>query len=164
MPDPSRPFQTGTIVLYEEPRFPPWGPNNPQYNPPANPWKYWGTVSVSDIEDGTSKTLLVGEKWVASDVYGGGLWGDNYGWYTGHAWDTIRFSNQRPRQDNPVNNPVNNGQVVCGGCDFFGSAHTGGFNASMADGSVRLINYDIDHGAFKAMTNRKDGLVVDDSQ
>jgi prepilin-type processing-associated H-X9-DG protein len=40
---------------------------------------------------------------------------------------------------------------------MFGSAHPGGFNASMVDGSVRLVNYDIEKNAFQALTNRRDG-------
>jgi prepilin-type N-terminal cleavage/methylation domain-containing protein len=155
---PNESYQTGTIVYYEEPRFPPWGPTNPQYT--AHNWKFLGTVKISDIEDGTSKTLLVGEKWVAANVYGGGLWGDNYGWYNGMAWETVRFSNDSPRQDSIVNTPVANGQVACGGCDYFGSAHPSGFNASMADGSIRLINYDIDLTTFRALTNRRDGRAI----
>jgi prepilin-type N-terminal cleavage/methylation domain-containing protein/prepilin-type processing-associated H-X9-DG protein len=157
------PFQTGSIVTYEEPRSPPWGPNNPQYTGQQASWKFYGTIKLSDIEDGTSKTLLVGEKWVAINVYGGGLWGDNYGWYTGHSWETVRFSNQAPTQDDVVTaQPNGAGETQCNGCDMFGSAHPSGFNASMADGSVRTISYDIELGTFKRLTNRRDGRVLDE--
>jgi prepilin-type processing-associated H-X9-DG protein len=161
--NPNVPFQSGIIVEHEEPRSPPWGPNNPEYQPNNPLWKYYGTISMAEIEDGTSKTLLVGEKWVATNVYGGGLWGDNYGWYTGHSWETVRFSNDTPRQDNPVNATATGGVVACGGCDYFGSAHPSGFNASMADGSVRSISYDVERDVFKAMTNRKDGRVFENT-
>jgi hypothetical protein len=51
--------------------------------------------------------------------------------------------------------------VQCINCDYFGSAHSGGFNASMSDGSIHLISYDIDLDAFKALTNRRDGQIID---
>jgi prepilin-type N-terminal cleavage/methylation domain-containing protein len=147
-------FQTGTIVLYEAP---------PRVRNP--PWKFYGTVKPSEIEDGTSKTLLVGEKWVASNVYGGGLWGDNYGWYTGHAWETVRFANKLPKQDDLVNTPQNAaGETACNLCDMFGSAHPSGFIASMADGSVRQISYDIALTIFKRVANRRDARVLDDDE
>jgi prepilin-type N-terminal cleavage/methylation domain-containing protein/prepilin-type processing-associated H-X9-DG protein len=157
-------YQTGTICYFEETRYPPWSPTNPQFTPPQTPWKYFGTVSLGEIEDGTSKTLLVGEKWVASNVYGGGLWGDNYGWYTGNSWETLRFSNKAPKQDDLVNaQPNGAGETQCTGCDFFGAAHSSGFNASMADGSVRMISYDIELATFKKLTNRRDGSVIDET-
>jgi prepilin-type N-terminal cleavage/methylation domain-containing protein/prepilin-type processing-associated H-X9-DG protein len=161
--DPRSPniFQTGTIVLYEAPRFPPFSATNPAYTAPAKPWKL-SLISTAKIEDGTSKTILIGEKWVGSDVYQGGSWGDNFGFYQGNAWETVRFSDQAPRQDAPINGTPNAmGEVACT-CDFFGSPHPGGFNASMADGSVRVINYDIDHDTFKALTNRRDGAVINE--
>ena len=36
---------------------------------------------------------------------------------------------------------------------YFGSAHTGGFSATFADGSVHTINYDIDVIIFNALGN-----------
>ena len=136
-------FQTGTIVLYEPRRYPPFSATNPAWAAELGKWKF-GTLKLAKIEDGTSKTMLIGEKWVAANINEGGLYGDNYGWYTGHAWETVRFSNQLPMQDEYLE-PVDDtrGGFGCG-CDLFGSAHPGGFNASMVDGSVRLVNYDIE--------------------
>ena len=42
----------------------------------------------------------------------------------------------------------------------FGSAHTGGINAVMGDGSVHTINYDVDQELFNRLGNRGDGEVV----
>jgi hypothetical protein len=150
------------IIFYEEPRDPPWTASNPQYNAPNPPWKN-NLLSIAKIEDGTSKTLLIGEKFVPSNAYEGGAWGDNYGWYQGHAWDSVRYSNDPPEQDNPSMAPKSaRGETPCD-CDQFGSAHASGFNASMADGSTQLISYDIEHRVFKALTNRRDGSVIENA-
>jgi prepilin-type processing-associated H-X9-DG protein len=45
----------------------------------------------------------------------------------------------------------------------FGSCHTGGFNMAMADGSVRLISYDINETTHRRLCNRLDGLPIDGS-
>ena len=41
-----------------------------------------------------------------------------------------------------------------------GSPHPGGFNASMADGSVRFLKYTIDLKVFRALITRAAGEVV----
>jgi prepilin-type processing-associated H-X9-DG protein len=117
-------------------------------------------VATENIEDGTSNTVMLAEKWVASNVLQGGLWGDNFGWYQGWAWDSVRFSNKPAQQDSPLANLQDDtrGGVVCGDCDMFGSAHSGGLNAAFCDGSTRTINYDVDHVVFQMLTNRRDGM------
>jgi prepilin-type processing-associated H-X9-DG protein len=44
---------------------------------------------------------------------------------------------------------------------YFGSAHTGGFNATFADGSVHTINYAVDIVIFNALGTRAGGEIVD---
>jgi prepilin-type processing-associated H-X9-DG protein len=144
-------FQTGTIIWWQAEHI------KSTTSPLKNP-----LVSLSKIEDGTSKTMLIGEKGIPSNLYGGGTWGDNYGWQMGHAWESVRFSNKVPRQDAEIavqGDGVNG--WPCGGCDYFGSAHAGGFNASMVDGSVHSISYDVDHDVFRAVTNRRDQTSFD---
>lgn len=123
-------------------------------------------ISTKNIEDGTSQTMLLAEKYVPSNVNQGSAWGDNFGWTAAAQWDTLRFSRARPRNDTPLNQLEDDtrGGIVCGGCDMFGSSHPGGFNATFCDGSHRVINYDIEHDVLRALTNRKDGRVIDQSQ
>jgi prepilin-type N-terminal cleavage/methylation domain-containing protein/prepilin-type processing-associated H-X9-DG protein len=113
-------------------------------------------MRLRDITDGTSHTYLVGEKYLNPDAYLGGLEkGDNQGPYTSDDEDSQRWAALSsspasilvPRQDIP-------GAEVA---YCFGSAHPGGMNMGMCDGSVQTISYDIDPLTFRATANRQDG-------
>lgn len=109
-------------------------------------------VEIRHIEDGTSNTYMVGEKFLDSLAYQGGEpanGGDNHSYYSGWDWDTQRFATDAwpPLPDSP-------------GADFytmFGSAHPSTWHALYCDGSVRAMSYDIDANAHKAFANRFDG-------
>lgn len=116
-----------------------------------------GLVSVSKIEDGTSKTLLLGEKYVPSNKYDGGAYGDNFAWTRGAEWEGVRFTRLPPLNDTPVYNALTPlGELPCD-CDNFGGPHPGGFNIALCDGSVRLVSYDLELKVFQALSNRADG-------
>ncbi|TWT42645.1 DUF1559 family PulG-like putative transporter [Botrimarina hoheduenensis] len=141
-------FQTGTIIWYE--------PNvvGATTNPLKNP-----LVRTNLITDGTSRTMLFGEKYVNGLWTQGGSWGDNAGWYVGRSWDTQRFAVLRPRPDTyltdrPASRVQGNQQY-----NFFGSAHPTAFNCVMVDGSVTAFGYDVDGIAFARVCNRRDGGV-----
>jgi prepilin-type N-terminal cleavage/methylation domain-containing protein/prepilin-type processing-associated H-X9-DG protein len=127
-------------------------------------------ISMKHMEDGTSHTILIGEKYVPSNAYTGGAYGDNFAWTRGAEWEGIRYVGANvdgenvdymglpPLNDDPTNNNPNaRGEVACA-CWNFGSAHPSGFNAAFCDGSGRLIPYDVDPRTFAAMANRKDGI------
>jgi prepilin-type N-terminal cleavage/methylation domain-containing protein len=149
-------------------------------------WQNVGPVKITDITDGTTNTLLLGEKFVAIDQYStANEWGDNAWWGHGNSWITTRCANQQPRQDaissratqgttapnarapgiNGRCGPWGIGPPANGGgyYDYWGSAHPAGFNAALCDGSVRLIRYDVSLGVLRALCDRADGLVVDQS-
>jgi prepilin-type N-terminal cleavage/methylation domain-containing protein/prepilin-type processing-associated H-X9-DG protein len=144
------------------------------------------TVSITSITDGTSTTLLLGEKFMLTSQYKtGNQWGDNFS-AVGHGatWISYRVTLHRPRQDqrgtqdttevlNPpptypgqcgpwtsVNGPYDTG---AGYYDYFGSAHASGFNVALCDGSVRNISYNINLSVLRAMSTRAGGEVVDQS-
>jgi prepilin-type N-terminal cleavage/methylation domain-containing protein len=124
------------------------------------------------ISDGTSNTLLAGEKFVTVSLYLGSSvsmggyfrqWGDLNGYYAGWGWDTVRFGRLQPRQDdNSLNyrgrTPQDTTPQIT--VDFFGSPHPGGFNAVLCDGSIRVIRYSINNPVLRALCNRADGQVI----
>jgi prepilin-type N-terminal cleavage/methylation domain-containing protein len=116
-------------------------------------------VSIRRVEDGTSNTILCSEKYIRADAYQGGqYWGDNHGCWSGWGWTVARFTNQDPRSDSTLpastafNGPPN--------YDFFGSAHTGGFNVTMCDASTRMLGFDVDPAVLDRLANRLDGEAV----
>jgi prepilin-type processing-associated H-X9-DG protein len=122
-------------------------------------------IATKHITDGTSHTILLGEKYVPSNAYLGGAWGDNFAWTRGSEWEGVRYAwrynanNEQDivRNDTPVNNQLSAmGELPCN-CWIFGSAHSGGLNAGFADGSTQVIRYDIDATVFKRIANRHDG-------
>jgi prepilin-type processing-associated H-X9-DG protein len=127
-------------------------------------------VSTKHITDGTSHTMLLGEKYVPSNAYLGGAWGDNFTWTRGSTWDGIRYAwryngnNEQDivRNDTPITAQLSAvGELQCN-CWIFGSPHPGGINAGYADGSTQVIRYDIDATVFKRIANRHDGQSIQD--
>lgn len=142
---------------------------------PGNP----KAVKPSQIPDGTSNTMVIGEKYVRSDVYYGGLpsgqlssTSDDRGWTDGWDPDTIRFTGFQPIGDSDLScfSSDRNVEAACVGEDpavdvyFFGSAHTGGINATFADASVHFISFDVDGQVFNALGTRNGEETVDQSQ
>jgi prepilin-type N-terminal cleavage/methylation domain-containing protein/prepilin-type processing-associated H-X9-DG protein len=146
-------------------------------------WVKVSPVTITGVTDGTSNTLLLGEKFVATDQYASAAeWGDNETWALGNRWGVTRHAIHQPRQDTfstvatqdlpppNYNSPGINGRCGPWGLgspaggggyyDYWGSPHPGGFNAALADGSVRNIRYDIPLTVLQALQNRADGTVV----
>jgi prepilin-type N-terminal cleavage/methylation domain-containing protein/prepilin-type processing-associated H-X9-DG protein len=143
----------------------------------ANPCTPLPRVTIPGISDGTSNTLCVAEKYVSTDLYGGGQYGDNDSWANGSTWISARHSYQPPGQDSPWlveankrKNPAvplwpSNGFFSpnirgSGAWDFFGSAHPGAFNAVWCDGSVRPVKYSISLQTLQNIVARNDGNVI----
>jgi len=114
------------------------------------------TVKIAHVTDGTSNTILFGERYLQADQYATGeTGGDNDSIYNGYTNDIYRSASASlpPRQD----------QVGYGDAMSFGSAHTGGCNFVLCDGSVRSINYSINPTTFGCLGNRKDNVPIDGS-
>jgi prepilin-type processing-associated H-X9-DG protein len=126
------------------------------------------------IPDGTSNTLLVGEKWLRPDQYTGGAWNDDHNLASALDPDHMRIGDMAPVPDTNggvapnVNNqccdwprdpPTRQPAPRLGG--RFGSAHPGGINALFADGSVRVIPYTISDDLMRRLCDRRDVQPID---
>ena len=133
---------------------------------------YRSSLKTGQINDGTSKTYLVGEKWMPIAGYEGTATrdepgftaGDNQSMYTGYEWDNHRVAwnpdSTRPKEDyQPA--PDSDDGTGGGPERRFGSAHSSTFNIVFCDGSVHSIAYEIDANAHRALANRFEGEVAE---
>jgi hypothetical protein len=123
----------------------------------ADPRAYSGVCFVRSalplrkISDGTSKTYLVGEKYLNPTNYSTGLDpADNETWCTGFNNDNFRNAFTIPRRDTP------NFQDTLA----FGSPHTSQVYFVFCDNSVRGISFDIDLLTHQRLASRGDGQVT----
>jgi prepilin-type N-terminal cleavage/methylation domain-containing protein len=115
------------------------------------------TISIFSILDGTSNTMLGGEKRLDPDCYLNGIMesDDNEGYSDGWDWDVMCYSTLEPGPDSSVL-----GQ--CQGFGAFGGPHAGGFLAVFCDGSVRFMSYSIPVTTLELICNRSDGQNIPD--
>lgn len=128
-----------------------------------------GEVGFGSISDGSSNTLLFGEK---------GAWSSNYSpvQNSRYAHDNQFFSNIENRgivgsfhsnnravfgNGNPAFSDSERGLPQLGG---FGSAHPGTFNVALGDGSTHAISLETQRSQFDSLGIRNDGLVIDITQ
>jgi prepilin-type N-terminal cleavage/methylation domain-containing protein len=123
-------------------------------------------ISFGNITDGTSNTLLIGEKWLYVQWYddrtsGGGSCINNEGWCNGWDNDNICYSSSGLNAPELPLRDVQSGPQ-CGYA--FGSAHNGAFQSVFCDGSVHSLQYDINAKIWVNLCNRSDGQPVDASE
>jgi prepilin-type N-terminal cleavage/methylation domain-containing protein/prepilin-type processing-associated H-X9-DG protein len=112
-------------------------------------------VSIAEITDGLSNTLMVSEKRLNRQYLGQPQSNDYIGYTAGWENDVVRSTDEPPRPDYYGDDD--------GREDLFGASHTGRFNAVFADGSVHSISYSINPTVFSYLGNRRDGQVISDS-
>ena len=136
---------------------------------------YRSDLKVAQVNDGTSKTYLAGEKWMPPTGYEGVCctnnlpgfsYGDNNSMYTGYESDNHRaawhFKDPPDRQELSQPAQDRDGMTVFGFEERrFGSAHAASFQMAFCDGSVHSIAYDIDPVTHSRLAHRYDSDVVD---
>lgn len=118
------------------------------------------TVTVADIRDGTSCTIMLGEKQLAVDKFGS-TYDDNEA-YVAPGWDSEiyrRGSPSFPPGHDSLHPSYTNADPYVGS-EYFGSSHPSVFNAAFADGAVRSLGYNIDLEVFHRLCMRADNLPV----
>jgi prepilin-type N-terminal cleavage/methylation domain-containing protein len=111
-------------------------------------------ITMAAITDGTSNTIMVGDKRMDKTHLGQYQSDDNEGYTSGWDHDTERYTdtNHPPAPD------TNNGSGW--GEEKFGSSHPSGFQCVFADGSVKLIRYSVNPTTFSYLGNVADGQVL----
>jgi prepilin-type processing-associated H-X9-DG protein len=133
----------------------------------SDAWSSWGipaasqngisfqrsTVRIAEITDGSSKTAMIGEKFLNPEYYLTGTHtADDQCVFSGHDNDNNGYTADgravyRPQQDRPTNEK---------NAFYFGSAHSAGLNMAFCDGAVRLVRYEIDDEVWSDFGGRDD--------
>ncbi len=126
-------------------------------------------ISIRRITDGTSKTYMIGEKYIPVAQYETGIdHGDNETWCTGFNNDNFRATGRwngteiveaAPVPDTTPVDTLRDGPIETW-LWRFGSAHPGGWQVAFCDGSVDTVSYDIDWQVHRDLGNRADGNVA----
>ena len=120
---------------------------------------FYQPITPAKITDGTSRTMVLGEKRLQPSNYLIGDWYDDKGWSDGWDPDMLRSSICLFQQDGPVDDA----STRMAGFRF-GSAHASGMNTAFADGSVQFLQYGIDQELLNRLAHRSDGEVVESPQ
>jgi prepilin-type N-terminal cleavage/methylation domain-containing protein len=130
---------------------------------------YPAVVRMKDITDGTTRSAMFSEKRMEPDAYEiiQNPWYDDQGYYQGWDGDTIRMTHSNPNLVGTnsyvlaMDAPLPTGFPATALGNSLGSAHAAGVYAVFADGSVRMISYEINQQVLDSLSNRHDGLVVE---
>jgi prepilin-type processing-associated H-X9-DG protein len=138
--------------------------------------------TVARVLDGTSNTVLAGERGICSDWWNGpipdpgnaecgtgaGPECDAYrgGWVAGMTQFPYTTGGWHPDATNPIRDKKipagTSGAVsVIIGWRHWGSIHPEGANFVLCDGSVRMIRYAVSPDMFRRVINRQDGEPMD---
>jgi prepilin-type N-terminal cleavage/methylation domain-containing protein/prepilin-type processing-associated H-X9-DG protein len=132
------------------------GPTNGIFNVNAK------GITLNSIPDGTSNTLMVGERPPASDLF--------WGWWAVSDYDCFLSVNQQwsfysgcvfpGRFRYPLRGYSATTEQCGGESNHFWSFHTSGANWAMGDGSVRFMSYTVDASIPLFMGSATGGEVV----
>jgi len=111
-------------------------------------------ITFSDVSDGLSNTLAIGEKHVPYNSLGQSPW--DYSCYDGDK------ATSAERQAGPGRSVAKTNTETSG--SIFGSWHTNTIQFAMGDGSVRGISTSVDSGTMGLLASRNDGWPIDSTK
>jgi prepilin-type N-terminal cleavage/methylation domain-containing protein/prepilin-type processing-associated H-X9-DG protein len=122
-------------------------------------------IGVRDITDGTSTTLMVGERsqnvanatWVGMIPFGQSCNNPSWPYQDCEASNVLILGHTGPSPDEPWVDVPNNKKA---GADDFHSLHRGGCNFLFCDGSVRFVKETINPNVFSYLATRAGGEMI----
>jgi len=117
-------------------------------------------IRIASVSDGTSNVIFVGE--ILSDCtdHNGGWWDRNQG-ANAHASTSVPLNDMTTCPNSrKISNPACTTQSNWNYSWGFRSAHTGGGQFLMGDGTVRFISENIDYMTYQKLGGRRDGQPV----
>jgi prepilin-type N-terminal cleavage/methylation domain-containing protein/prepilin-type processing-associated H-X9-DG protein len=119
-------------------------------------------LGIQHVTDGTSNTLLVGEKAMDRALYSYGTWWYDEPCLSGGTAGTSRAGTATPLfPDTTLPLPAHNGtEFFTQGGGAFGGPHAGGVQFVLCDGSVRSIPFNTPTNILDLLLNPADGQVV----
>jgi prepilin-type N-terminal cleavage/methylation domain-containing protein len=129
-------------------------------------------VKLRQITDGTTNTIALGERYLFVEHYDGvtvnneDYPADDWSMYAGFQDDLVRstylkaVANPSQAPATPTHLPRSDNEEVVDQAiarRIFGGPHPGGVLVSMCDGSVTLVDFDIDGETWRRMGDRRDG-------
>ncbi len=112
---------------------------------------------IAQITDGTTSTILFGEKHIAQQDYDSSEGAaNNQGWDIGFDWDINRWTKYPPYPDSSANLRIGYttteiGERLLDELQVFGGPHPSGCQFVFCDGSVKTIVYGADGEVLKAL-------------
>lgn len=121
-------------------------------------------VKIEEITDGASNTLAMGERHYFDPIFDSGPWNDrigDWGWcWFGAQGDALLGTSVPINFKLPSPTSVVTQALFDDRINAFGSAHSGGANFAMADGSVRFIRESLSPLTFRSLGTRAGGEVI----
>ncbi|RIK85068.1 MAG: hypothetical protein DCC67_04520 [Planctomycetota bacterium] len=126
-------------------------------------------IRLGQITDGTSNTLLIGERYINADRYFDGADpADDQNLFVAHDRDMNRYTAEGVVRGTTPVTPVAANRILTPLQDrpgyqlnfTFGSAHSSGVNVLFCDGSVRLVSYSVNPETWRLYGGRDDDMVA----